>query len=71
MIDNIFTIDRSIDYREFFQCFNRSLAKKGHKTQLYPMYFFKFILVTFAQIYHRLHIDLIKGGQDGILMLCR
>ncbi len=66
MIDDIVAVDGGIDGGEAFQRFTGGLDEKAHKTEAYTVVgFLKQVLVLLAQRHHRLHVDLVEGGQHG------
>ena len=64
-VDDLIAINLGIDRRIGFQRLDRGLHEKRHKAEFDAVLFDKAILIAFAQIHDRGHVDLIEGRKHG------
>ena len=50
----------------FFSAAHRRLDEERHEAQLDAVLLLELVLVLVAQVHHRLHVDLVEGGQDRV-----
>ena len=71
VVDDLAVLDAGVDGGEALKRLHRRLGEERHEAEAHPVPALEALLVPGAQRDHRLHVDLVEGGQDrsGVLRL--
>src|SRR5690606_9161124 len=69
MIDDVFSVYRSVDDRVLLERRHGSLHEEGREAQLDAVLFLELVFVLLAQIENALHVDFVESRKNGIVGL--